>query len=76
MVVAANGQYGPFDDGRTIAYTDLLDAEGGGVMRATHAEGASFNGELAPTAAGVAELELRQTEKGLRLRLHAFAPAA
>ena len=75
MVVASNGQYGPFEDGRTILYTDFLDAEGGGVMRATHAQGADLNGELRPTAAGTAELELFQSEKGLRLRLHGFAAA-
>jgi hypothetical protein len=74
VIVAAVGQYGPFEDGRTIRYADLLDAEGGGVMRATFAQDAA-DMELAVTASGDADLELHQSEKGLRLRLHGFAAA-
>jgi hypothetical protein len=44
VVVTGRGTYGPFDDGRTIAYIDIADPDGGGADRATAAEGVDLDG--------------------------------
>jgi hypothetical protein len=35
VILAAQGQYGPFEDGRVIPYIEVVDPDGGGVFRAT-----------------------------------------
>jgi hypothetical protein len=43
VVPTGRGAYGPFDDGRTIAYLDFADPDGGGSDRATAAEGVKLD---------------------------------
>jgi hypothetical protein len=75
LLVASVGQYGPFDDGRTIRYVDFVDPEGGGLLRATFGQDLPADTELPLTSQGEADLELHATEKGLRLRLHGYTLA-
>ena len=71
MVVAAADHYGPFDDGRTIAYVDLVDGAGGGIFRATLAEGVESPPVL---ARGRADLEFHVRDGKVKSRLHGFDP--
>ena len=76
VVVAALGEWGPFDDGRTIPYVDLADGEGGGIIRASVAEDAKVDG-LASLARGSAEVDFHVNRDGkLKARLHGFKLAA
>ena len=70
VVVAAVGQYGPFDDGRTIPWTDLVDGDGGGVFRCTIGEGVNPPRVLATGHASVS-FQMRDDGK-LRRTLRAF----
>jgi len=76
VVVAALGQWGPFDDGRIIKYADLGDADGGGIIRASYAEG--FDGDgIAPLLTGFADVDFHVNRDGkLKARLHGFTAAA
>ena len=38
VVPTGRGEYGPFEDGRTIEYLDFADPDGGGTDRATAAQ--------------------------------------
>jgi hypothetical protein len=70
-IVAAVGEWGPFDDGRTIGYADIIDATGGGTFRATLAEGATPPDLYEQ---GDAELEFYvNSSNKLKVRLHSFA---
>lgn len=76
VVVAGLGQWGPFSDGRTIRYADLVDGDGGGVIRASYAQ--DYNGDgLAPMLAGTVDVDYHVNQDGkLKCRLHGFKAAA
>ena len=42
VVPTGRGQYGPFENGRFIAYLDFADPDGGGSDRATAGEGVNL----------------------------------
>jgi hypothetical protein len=71
VVVAALGQWGPFDDGRTIKYVDLVDGDGGGIFRASYAEGYDGAG-LGPMLTGTADLEFHVRDGKTKCRVHGF----
>lgn len=77
IVVSKRDTYGPFPDGRTIDYIEFIDTDGGGIMRATFANGFDpVPALMVPGSKCDADLELYQAEKGLRLRVHTIAESA
>lgn len=75
VVPVGRGQYGPFDDGRTIEYLSLGTPDGGDPERATFAQNVTFDGELYKPFD--AELEVYRGDGKLKLRFHGVAkPAA
>lgn len=47
-LVLNRGEYGPFDDGRTVAYFDLVSESGGEPIRATLARGVEITEDELP----------------------------
>jgi hypothetical protein len=71
-VVGGVGNYGPFADGRTVPYIDWLDGDGGGVFRATVADGVASPDVL---TRGRAKFNLRRKDDGkMALQLAGFQP--
>jgi hypothetical protein len=76
-LIASVGHWGPFENGRTIPYVELVAADGSGIYRPTLSEGV-----VAPQlfSTGEADLELSVRDGKLKLRMngwrqqHAAAP--
>jgi hypothetical protein len=74
MIVASVGQYGPFDDGKTVPFVELLDPSGGGVFRATASSDATGTPPAVATQARV-DLELYIRDGRIKCRYHSITAA-
>jgi hypothetical protein len=69
VILAAQGQYGPFEDGRVIPYIEVVDPDGGGVFRATAVQ--SVLGSPPPIMErAVVDFEFFTRDNGIKLRYH------
>lgn len=76
LIPVGRGAYGPFNDGRTIAYVDLASEDGGDVVRATQAQHATTSVEQLELFKPInAALELVSQDNKLKLRFLGLADA-
>lgn len=78
VVIVDRGEYGPFDDGRTIQWFDLSEPGGGAVIRAT--AGRDLDADTAAKAPVFrpvnAVIELAKEQDKLKIRLLELQAAA
>jgi len=73
VILAAQGQYGPFDDGRVIPYIEVVDPDGGGVFRATATQTVVGNPPAIMERCTV-DLEFFMRDNGIKLRYTRIEP--